>query len=189
MGRVLLLCVVVFLSACAAPQPRLDEQGTFFFQGEPFSVSAPHGCMDNLLVRDKPNSVRFTERRGGWQAAGDYSIAIYALPDGVRDEASFRPMVRNIFNRSVAEAGNRVLSGDDVSVNGRPAFQGVSTDDSKAVVVATNILFPSHIVMVQLLYPWDVEDQPEPEVPWSCYQEFIESIGFKPGKKRDDVAL
>jgi|SRR5690554_5426962 len=188
MGRVLVLSIVIFVSACAAPQSRLDEQGTFFFQGEPFTVSAPQACMHNPSVRDSPNSVRFTERRGGWQAAGDYSVAIYALPEGVRDEGSFRPMVRNIFNRSVEEAGNRVKSGDDVTVNDRPAFQGVSTDDSKAVVVSTNILFPNHIVMVQLLYPWDLKREAEPEIPWHCYQGFIESIEYHP-VKRQEVTL
>lgn len=188
MGRVSIVFVVILLCACAAPQSRLDEQGMFVFQGEPFAVSAPQACMQNPSVRESPNSVRFTARRGGWQAAGDYSMAIYALPEGVRDEASFRPMVRTIFNRSVKEAGNRVKSGDDVTVNDRPAFQGISTDDSKAVVVSTNILFSDHLVMVQLLYPWDPKKEVQPDVPWSCYQEFIESIEYQLGK-RDDVAL
>jgi hypothetical protein len=180
MHRLLFIVVLVVVSACAGPQTRMDEQGTYHFQVKPFTVSAPQACMEEMSIRDTRNTVRFTSRRGGWKAAGDYSLAIYALPEGVRDEASFRPMVRNVFKRSVAEAGNRVKSGDDVEVNDRPAFQGVSTDDSEAVVVSTNILFPSHIVMVQLLYPWNPKRQAEPEVPWACYREFIQSISYKP---------
>ena len=65
MARVLVLYIVILISACAAPQLSLDEQGTFLFQDESFSISAPQGCMHNPSVRDSPNSVRFTARRGG----------------------------------------------------------------------------------------------------------------------------
>ncbi|MDQ2075198.1 hypothetical protein [Marinimicrobium sp. ABcell2] len=179
MHRLLCIFTLVFVTACAGPQTRMDEEGTYSFLGEPFSVAAPQACIGDMSIRDSRASVRFTSRRGGWKAAGDYSVSIYGLPENVRDEASFHSAVRNVYFQSVESAGNRVISGDDTQVNDRPAFQGISTDDSEAVVVSTNILFPNHIVMVQLLYPWDPENQAEPEVPWACYQEFIQSIRYQ----------
>lgn len=177
MVRLCLSLVVLSLIACAGPsRVSLDEQGLYHFESVPFRVEAPQACMENMSVQADDANVRFTTGRGNWKADGDYRIEIYNVPGVGDDQARFEIIVRQAFHDTMAEAGNSVKSTDDITVNGRPAFQGLASDESIAMVLGTNILFPDHIVMVQLLYPSVPGEDDVEDLPWDCYQRFIESI-------------
>lgn len=177
MVRLCLSLVVLSLVACAGPsRVSLDEQGIYHFQAVPFKVEAPQACIENLSVEAEDAYVRFTTGRGNWQAAGDYRIEIYDVPGVGEDRDRFEAIARQAFLETMESAGNSIKSTEDVSVNGRPAFQGLASDDSIAMVLGTNILFPDHIVMVQLLYPSVPGEDDVEDLPWDCYQRFIKSI-------------
>lgn len=177
MVRWCLSFVVLSLIACAGPcRVSLDERGVYHFQTVPFTVQAPQACMENTTVEAEDAYVRFTTGRGNWQADGDYRVEIYNVPGVGEDRDRFETIARQAFLETMESAGNRIKSTDDISVNGRPAFQGLASDESIAMVLGTNILFPDHIVMVQLLYPSVPGEDDVDDLPWDCYQRFIESI-------------
>jgi|GEM_PF-6667716 len=177
MVRLCLSLVVLSLIACAGPsRVSLDEQGLYHFEAVPFRVEAPQACMENMSVQAGEGSVRFTTGRNNWKADGDYRIEIYNVPGVGEDRDRFEAIVEQAFRDTMADAGNSIKSTEYVSINGRPAFQGLASDESIAMVLGTNILFPDHIVMVQLLYPSVPGEDDVEDLPWECHQRFVESI-------------
>ncbi len=179
MHRHLLIVTTLALLACAgSPAVRLDDQGVYRFPDRPFQVSAPLHCIENPAVREETTTVGFTSRRGGWRASGDYRVEVHNAIGSGRDGERFLAATRRAYQTTMESVGNQVLLAEDIEVNGRTAFRGVTSDESKALMIATNILFDDYIVIAHLIYPARPGELAVEDLPWDCYRRFVESVTF-----------
>lgn len=178
-----LLPTVLLMVGCAATyRPSIDTDGMYRLKGAPFAVWAPVDCVPDIAVYDTDNGVRFTTGRGDWITSGEFEVQVHAVPQGSFEE-DFVAKAKEIYQRGlnlVDEA--RMQSEEVLFIDGKPAYQTVTTDDQESLLIATHIRFPDHVVVVHLGYPLYDSHGEQREVPWACYERFVGSIVYSDGR-------
>jgi len=178
-----LLCLALTFPGCAEfSKFKVENDGTYRFKKEPFSVWAPNECLLDMFVYDTDHSVDFTTGRGYWMASGQYSLQIYPIPENIKDTKSFIEVTKDFMSKYMVEDRAplgltlKLKEEKQLEINGEAAYQAISVEEWKAVFIATSVLHNSRITVASLLYP-DEDSTPAIEkIPWKCYNKFVNSI-------------
>lgn len=176
--RALLGLATLLAAGCGTYKPALDADGMYRFASAPFAVRAPVECMPGISVQGSGSKVTFTTGPGDWVVDGEFSVEVHGVPAGAVDR-DFPARAREIVIGGMElAAGTQMQSEKFFSVNGKPAYQAVVSDEVESVLVATHVRFPEHVVVVHFGYPLeDARGQPR-ELPWECHDRLLGSIVY-----------
>lgn len=181
--RFMLAMVIVFLSGCAEfSKMKVGKDGVYRFKTHPITVQAPDRCLLDMFVYDSDRSVDFVTGRGYWMEGGQYAVQVFETPKDIKDRASFLNTTKAFFkeymvkDRAPLGLNLTIKEEKEVEVGGRLAYQAISVDEGKAGFIATSILHTSRITTASLVYPVKPGTDATKEVPWKCYNAFVESI-------------
>ncbi len=185
--RVSILLVAVLMAACAElSKMKVGPDGYYHFPLQPVSVWAPDECLLDMFVHTEDYVVDFVTGRGYWDEGGVYALAVYEIPPEITDKESFWKSTESalkaylVKDRARIAPGLQVIEMTPTEIRGRAAYQGISVDTAKAVFVATAQLHESRVTMASLLYPLKGQSDPKAQVPWRCYNQFVESVRERP---------
>jgi len=173
----------VLLGGCAEfTKLKVDSDGMYRFKQHPIVVWAPDKCLLDMFVNDTDRSVDFVTGRGYWTQGGQYAVQVFEIPKDVSDKATFVKATERFYKdymvKDRAPMGLKLVLKESkaLEVNGRPAYQAISVDEGKAVFVATSVLQNSRITIASLVYPLKTAEEPSKQIPWKCYNTFLESV-------------
>lgn len=179
----ILLCLALLVSGCAEfSKFKVEKDGTYRFRQHPIVVQAPSTCLLDMFVYDSDNSVDFTTGRGYWMASGQYAVEVMPIPEKIKDAKSFIEEIKKIVPKYMAEEraslGLKLQLREErqIDVNGKPAYQAISVDEGKAVLVSTIVLHRKRITAASLVYPLKDQVAAVQQIPWSCYNEFVSAV-------------
>lgn len=183
MRLTLVVLAGLLLSGCAEfTKFKVGSDGLYRFKQQPIAVWAPDKCLLDMFVYDSDRSVDFVTGRGYWTQGGQYAVQVYEIPKDVTDKATFINATRTFFKDYMVK--DRAPMGliltlkeeKEAEVNGHPAYQAISVEEGKAVFIATSVLHSSRITIASLVYPLKGATEATKQIPWKCYNTFIESV-------------
>ena len=181
-----LLCLAllgILLGGCAElTKLKVDSDGMYRFKQHPIVVWAPNRCLLDMFVNDTDRSVDFVTGRGYWTEGGLYAVQVFEIPKDITDKQTFIKATERFFKdymvKDRAPMGLKLVVKEtkELEINGRPAYQAISVDTGKAVFIATSVLQSTRITTASLVYPLETVEDPKKQIPWECYNHFIESV-------------
>lgn len=61
-------------------------------------------------------------------------------------------------------------------ISAKPAYRGIAAAKGKAVFVATFVYHDGWITVAGLIYPLKGSREATDQLPWNCYDEFVNSV-------------
>ena len=104
------------------------------------------------------------------------------IPDNITNRESFIIETEQYVKEYMVEDRNlpgvklAFKEGKQIDINNKPGYQAISTDEGKAVMVATFVLQSNRITVASLLYPAESGKPAIEQIPWRCYKKFVESV-------------
>jgi hypothetical protein len=184
MRFLLFLCTITILTSCAEMSKSLvSADGRYHFQNDPISVWAPDACLLDMFVdvSKSKRAVDFVTGRGYWTEGGQYAVIVYDIPSEITGAKSYEETTAKYFksymvkDRASMGFNLKITDEKQITVNGNPAYQAIAVDPGKAIFVATSELHKSRITIASLVYP-DKNGTAEKQIPWRCYDKFVNSI-------------
>ncbi|WP_434359944.1 hypothetical protein NF212_06605 [Parasalinivibrio latis] len=171
---------LMLLSGCAEMSKlKISDDGRYIFQNSSLSVEAPKECILDMFVYGTESSVTFTTGRGYWMASGVYALHNFRLPNDVSDTDDFHVESEKVYKKVVKDNNRTIIETKTLNISGQDAYQGVSTDNNEDYQVHTHIYMPNKsIALAVLKYPLKNLEGKDTEIPWNCYNRFINSISF-----------
>ena len=178
-----LLVGAAVLSGCAEfSKLKVDPDGQYRFKDLPLQVSAPKDCLLEMFVYEGPRAVGFMTGRGYWVLDGYYELQVWDRPEAIAREVDFFRDAYKISKDYIAAEGQRRKMQlqwqsmeflDEFPV---PAFQTLGVDKDRGRVLASFALRENYITVVSLQYPNQSLKGEPMEIPWGCYNRFLESV-------------
>lgn len=183
MRLIFIAAMGILLGGCAEfSKQKVGSDGMYHFKQQPIIVWAPDKCLLDMFVYDTDRSVEFVTGRGYWTQGGQYAVQVFEIPKDITDQATFVKATERFFKdymvKDRASMGLKLVlkEAKEIEVNGRPAYQAISVDEGKAVFIATSVLQNSRITTASLVYPLKTAEDPSKQIPWKCYNYFVESV-------------
>jgi len=178
-----LLFAIVLLTGCAEfSKLKVDPDGHYRFEDIPIQVRAPKDCLLEMFVYEGPEAVGFMTGRGYWMLDGYYELQVWDRPDAIAREVDFFRDAYKISKDYIkAEAQRRKMrlewqSMEFLDEYPVPAFQTLGVDSERGRVLASFTLQENYITVVSLQYPMQSLKGEPMEIPWGCYNRFLESV-------------
>jgi hypothetical protein len=198
----LFMVVAIFFAACATEstqarnggpvgsqatvsadsKSKVDGDGVYRFENAPFAVKAPAHCLLNFEVKDLPDYVMFSTRPGQLTATGQYDLRLIKPPPSIHDEATFTEETKEFLPRYLSQDNKtsglsfELKEEKQLQIGARPAYRGIAVAKGKAVFVATFVYHDNWITVAGLVYPLQGSRDATDQVPWKCYDEFVNSV-------------
>lgn len=179
------VCAVACLTllACGGqPRVKLSDDGIYRFSAHPIEVAAPGRCLLDMAVTASDQTVEFMTGRGFWEAGGRYTVHVFPVPGEVVDTPSFEARADRFLSRFLTgEPGQfgvdvRPVSRESRTVGEDPVVRAMAVHPGRAIFVTTVRKHGSRISVASLLYPVTDRQPATAQVPWTCYERFVESV-------------
>jgi hypothetical protein len=166
----------------ADSKSKVDGDGIYRFKNAPFAVKAPANCLVNFETKDLTDYVMFSTRPGQLTSSGQYDLRLIKPPPSIHDEATFIEETKEFLLRYLSQDNKtsglsfELKEEKQLQVGARPAYRGIAVAKGKAVFVATFVYQDDWITVAGLVYPLHGSQDATDQLPWKCYDEFVNSV-------------